>query len=67
MLNNYRENGKEVSEKTLLFAEKALQNGEIDFSKYLQLLEDATRIEIDYLTALFNYNKTVLEINYLLK
>ena len=67
VLNNYRENGKEVSEKTLLFAEKALQNGEIDFSKYLQLLEDATRIEIDYLTALFNYNKTVLEINYLLK
>ena len=66
LLNNYQQNGKKLSKKTVSLAKKAFENGEINFSKYLQLIEEATLIETDYLTALLNYNKTVIEINYLI-
>ena len=66
ILNNYHQNGKELSQKTVSLANKAFKSGEIDFSKFLQLIEDATLIETEYLSALLNYNKTVLEINYLI-
>ena len=65
LLDNYENNGRNLSKQTKLFAQKAFNNGEIDFFKYLQLIEDAIQIETEYLIALLNYNKTVLDINYL--
>ncbi len=64
-INYYDSTGKELSAALTSNASKAFQNGEIDFLQYIQLLESAKTIEINYLQNLFQYNKTVLEINYL--
>lgn len=63
---DYYENaGKTLSKELTITASKAFQNGEIDFLQYVQLLESAKNIEINYLQNLNNYNNTVLELNYL--
>lgn len=61
----YETTGKELSAALTSNALKAFKNGEIDFFQYIQLLESAKTIEINYLQNLFEYNKTVLEVNYL--
>ncbi|PKP25378.1 MAG: CusA/CzcA family heavy metal efflux RND transporter [Bacteroidetes bacterium HGW-Bacteroidetes-2] len=64
----YFENqGKILSEELFSNAEKAFIQGEINFLQYVQLLENAKNIEINYLENLLQYNINVLEINYLIK
>jgi cobalt-zinc-cadmium resistance protein CzcA len=65
-INYYQLSGKKLSEETVVHATKAFQNGEIDFLQYIQLLENAVAIETNYLSALFQYNLTVLEANYIM-
>jgi len=65
-LTYYESTGKKLSQETLFHANKAYQNGEIDFLQYGQLLENAKTIESNYLQSLFQYNMTVLEVNYLM-
>lgn len=65
-LTYYESTGKKLSQETLFHANKAYQNGEIDFLQYAQLLENAKTIESNYLQSLFQYNMTVLEVNYLM-
>ncbi|MFV0607285.1 MAG: CusA/CzcA family heavy metal efflux RND transporter [Niabella sp.] len=62
----YESSGKKLAAQTLLHADKAFKNGEIDFLQYTQLLENAKNIETDYLQTLFQYNMAVLEANYLM-
>ena len=64
-INYYNNTGQKLSNELAINATKAFQYGEIDFLQYVQLLESATSIEINYLENLFEYNKTILEINYL--
>jgi cobalt-zinc-cadmium resistance protein CzcA len=61
----YENTGKNLSKELTTTASKAFQNGEIDFLQYVQLLESAKNIEINYLQNLNKYNSTVLELNYL--
>ena len=61
----YNNTGQQLSKELTTNASKAFKNGEIDFLQYVQLLESATTIEVNYLQNLFNYNTTVLELNYL--
>jgi len=65
-INYYRTTGQALAEETRFHAGKAFQNGEIDFLQYVQLLDNAQSIDIHYLTSLFQYNHTVLEVNYLI-
>ena len=65
-LQYYESSGKRLSEETLFHAGKAFQNGEINFLQYTQLLDNAKSIESTYLSNLFQYNMTVLEVNYLM-
>ncbi|MGB6036194.1 MAG: efflux RND transporter permease subunit, partial [Cryomorphaceae bacterium] len=65
-LTYYESTGKKLSQETLFHANRAYQNGEIDFLQYAQLLENAKTIESNYLQSLFQYNMTVLEVNYLM-
>jgi cobalt-zinc-cadmium resistance protein CzcA len=65
-LTYYESTGKKLSDETLFHANRAYQNGEIDFLQYAQLLENAKTIESNYLQSLFQYNMTVLEVNYLM-
>ncbi len=65
-LTYYESTGKKLSMETLYHANKAYQNGEINFLQYTQLLENTKTIEANYLKSLFRYNMTVLEANYLM-
>ena len=65
-INYYQENGKSLSSELINTATKAFQNEEIDFVQYILSLENAKTIETTYLENLYNYNQTVLEINYLM-
>ncbi|NCO64431.1 MAG: CusA/CzcA family heavy metal efflux RND transporter, partial [Flavobacteriia bacterium] len=64
-INYYNNKGQQLSRELTLTASKAFKNGEINFLQYVQLLESATTININYLKDLFNYNTTILELNYL--
>ena len=64
-VNYYNTTGQNLSKQLNLNASKAFLNGEVDFLQYVQLLESATKIEINYLQNLFDYNSTILELNYL--
>ena len=63
-LDNYDRSGKSLAKAILLNADKSFKSGEIDFLQYVQLLENAKNIEINYLNNLINYNLAVLEANY---
>ena len=41
------------------------QNGEIDYLYYIQSIEQAVQVRIEYLENLHAYNKTAIEFNYL--
>ncbi len=64
-LNYYANNGKKMASEIFKTATLSYKNGEIDFFQYIQSLEMANVIEINYLTNLNAYNQTALEINYL--
>lgn len=62
----YEQNGKTLSHELINTSTKAFQNGEIDFVQLILTLENAKNIEMTYLENLYNYDQTVLEINYLM-
>ncbi len=65
-ISYYETQGKILAQELFSNAEKAFQNGEINFLQYVQLLENAKNIEGNYLENLLQYNNTVLEANYLI-
>ena len=64
-LDYYSQYGNAVSKEIIKTAEASYKHGEIDFFQYLQSIETAKEIELDYLENLNNYNKTIIAINYL--
>ena len=66
-LNYYKSVGEKLASENIYHAEKSFENGEINILQYIQFLENAKKITSDYLTALFLYNKTILEANYLMQ
>ncbi len=71
-LEKYRQNieyyqtaGKQISDELIKFATSSYEVGEIDFFRYIQSLENATQLRLDYLDNLAKYNETVIELNYL--
>ena len=51
--------------KYLKTARISYDSGEINFFQYIQSIENALEILLDYLNNLNDYNQIVLEINYL--
>ncbi|MFD2100407.1 CusA/CzcA family heavy metal efflux RND transporter [Flagellimonas iocasae] len=64
-LSYYEDEGGQLSDQILKAATGNFQNGEIDFFQYIQSLENAYDIQINYLDILNQYNQTVIAINYL--
>lgn len=64
-LTYYEEEGTQLSEEILKTANGSFKNGEIDFFQYIQSLENAYEIQLDYLDNLNKYNQTVINLNYL--
>ena len=60
----YNESGKRLSDEIINTAEKSYRNGEIDFFQYIQSMENATDIRLDYLDNLLQYNQAYLELYY---
>ena len=65
-LDYYEKEGKTLSEEILKTANIGFKNGEIDFFQYIQSLENAYEIELQYFENLNNYNQAVIAINYLI-
>ena len=61
----YEESGQSLSRELSRYAEQSYAAGEIDFFRFVQSLDNAIEIELNYLDNLFEYNKLVLEINFL--
>ncbi len=64
-LSYYEDEGGLLSDQILKAATGNFQNGEIDFFQYIQSLENAYDIQLNYLDVLNQYNQTVIAINYL--
>ncbi|MDC8001398.1 CusA/CzcA family heavy metal efflux RND transporter [Aequorivita todarodis] len=65
-LSYYETEGKSLSEEILKTANIGFKNGEIDFFQFIQSLENAYEIELQYLQNLNNYNQAVIALNYLI-
>jgi len=61
----YNNTGQTLAQEIVKTAEKSYYGGEINFFQYIQSLDEATSIVLDYLENLNSYNQTVLEIKYL--
>ena len=64
-INYYNEYGKKVSDEIIKVANSSYKNGEIDFFQYILSLENATSIQVEYLDAVIQYNKTQLDLQYI--
>ena len=65
MLSYYEDEGENLSREIFNTAQYSFENGEINFFQYLQSIENALDILIDYMTNLNKYNQTVIIINHL--
>jgi len=57
--------GKKLSDEIVQSAKEAYKSQEIDLFQYVQSIENAITIEIEYLDWLAKFNNVVLELNYL--
>jgi cobalt-zinc-cadmium resistance protein CzcA len=61
----YNQYGKKVSKEIIKVANMSYKHGEIDFFQFILSLENATTIQVDYLDAVNQYNKTQLDLQYI--
>ncbi len=61
----FQHTGQTLAREIVKTAERSYYNGEINFFQYIQSLDEATNIVLDYLENLNEFNQTVLEIKYL--
>ena len=63
-LKYYDDYGKELYSQIINSAQKSYNAGEIDIYKYLQNMETAMNIKLEYLFTLWQSNKISIQINY---
>ncbi|MFC4633153.1 CusA/CzcA family heavy metal efflux RND transporter [Dokdonia ponticola] len=64
-LTYYEEEGTALSDEILKTANSSFRNGEIDFFQYIQSLESAYEVKLEYLDKLNEYNTIIININHL--
>ncbi|MGL5111608.1 MAG: efflux RND transporter permease subunit, partial [Flavobacterium sp.] len=64
-ISYYTTTGKKLSEEIIKVANSSYKNGEIDFFQYIQSLENAVGIQVDYLESVLQFNSSQLELQYL--
>lgn len=64
-LQQYQRSGSALRKELLDTASKSFAGGEIDFFRFVQIIEHATQLKINYLEELQKYNSTVIDINHL--
>jgi cobalt-zinc-cadmium resistance protein CzcA len=65
-LTNYENHQLKMATEILNTAKLSYKAGEIDFFRYVQSIEQAQRIKLDYLSKLREYNQTIIQLNYFL-
>jgi len=65
-LTNYENHQLKMATEILNTAKLSYKAGEIDFFRYVQSIEQAQRIKLDYLSKLRDYNQTIIQLNYFL-
>jgi len=65
-LDYVKTNQLNIADELLKTAKSSYKAGEIDFFRYVQVIENAQRIKLDYLTKLRAYNQTIINLNYVL-
>ncbi len=66
VIDYYEAEGKTLSEQLIQQAQLSYKEGEIDFLQYAQLLENSRTITLHYLQSRYEYQLTILKINYLI-
>ncbi len=64
-INYYNSYGKKLSDEIIKVGNNSYKHGEIDFFQYIQSLENATTIQVDYLDTILQFNETQLDLQYL--
>ncbi|MBQ0908739.1 CusA/CzcA family heavy metal efflux RND transporter [Flavobacterium sp. F-328] len=64
-INYYNQYGKKLSDEIIKVGNNSYKHGEIDFFQYIQSLENATTIQVDYLDTILQFNQTQLDLQYL--
>ncbi len=64
-LNYFTTTGKKLSNEIVNSAKESLESRQIDLFQYVQSIENAITIELEYLDWLAKYNNVVLELNFL--
>ena len=64
-INYYNLYGKKLSDEIIKVGTNSYKHGEIDFFQYIQSLENATTIQVDYLDTILLFNQTQLDLQYL--
>ncbi|WP_140485841.1 CusA/CzcA family heavy metal efflux RND transporter [Flavobacterium sp. GSA192] len=64
-IHYYNQQGKKLADEILKVANMSYKHGEIDFFQYIQSLENATIIEVEYLDNVLQFNQTQLDFQYL--
>ncbi|WP_339631541.1 CusA/CzcA family heavy metal efflux RND transporter [Bizionia echini] len=65
-ISYYETQGEKLSDEIIKTANRSFQEGEIDFFQYIQSIETAKDMELEYLDNLNTYNQTVITLNYLI-
>lgn len=66
LLTYFENEGEALSNEIMHTANKTYMNGEADVFQYIQSIEAASEIKLNYLEAIQEYNQTVLDLNYLI-
>mgnify|MGYP003866433769 CR=1 FL=1 len=64
-LDYYEQEGRILSDEIIKTANGSFKNGEVDFYQYIQSLESAYEVKLDYLDKLSQYNQIVIAMNYI--
>jgi cobalt-zinc-cadmium resistance protein CzcA len=66
IIRYYEDEGRLLAEQLIQQAQRAYQEGEIDFLQYAQLLENSRNITLQYLQSSYEHELIILKINYLI-
>jgi cobalt-zinc-cadmium resistance protein CzcA len=64
-LNYYDDFGEKVAEEIIKVTDSSFLQGEIDFFQYIQSIDNATQIRLQYYEAVYQYNAAQLNLYYL--
>lgn len=63
-LENFKQNQLLVADEIIQNSNSSFKNGEIDFFRYVQSIENAQEIKLAYIALMKAYNNSIIQLNY---